>query len=294
MLFREFAIDPSQINDISHLRLIESRFGYEKGCLISAFPSDWLRHAITRLQTQQTTQIDKLTELLRYIAQKSVHKYGRQFAYKNWIESALESNAEKPFHRIIEPSQPRIATHLRSIFDLEDTDFTLTANCNRTATQISEASQELIVDAEKISIVDAYADPSNKGYLKTIIAIASKSRKTQVELVIYSEEDRQSVDFEVRKVSLQGLSDQLSTNIKLTWCFLSDKGTGFIHPRALFTAKGGVNFDRGFQEPSDFAQKAAPNLLSILTKTQLEKFTLDYNYSQINEPLEISHLWQSE
>lgn len=294
MLFKEFAIEPSQINNISELRLIESRFGYEKGCLISAFPSDWLRHAITAIQTQQTTQIDKLTEILRYITQKSLHRYGRQFPNSNWIESALESNAEKPFHRIIEPSAPRISTHLRSLFDLADTDFQLIPECNRTASQMSEVSWELVTGAEKISIVDAYATPTNKGYIKTINAIASCTNKPNVELVIYSEEDQCHDDFEVRKKSLAILKAQLPGNIKLSWCFISDKGTGYIHPRAIFTAKGGINFDRGFQEPSDFDQKNAPNLLTILTKAQLEKFTLDYNYSQINEPLEISFFWQSQ
>ena len=294
MLFREFAIEPSQIKNLSELRFIESRFGYENGCLISAFPSDWLRHAITAIQTEQTTQIDKFTELLRQITQKSLHRYGRQFANKGWIESALESNAEKPFHRIIEPSEPRVTTHLRSLFDLEDTDFQLIPECNRTARQMSEVSWELVTGAEKISIVDAYATPTNKGYIKTINAIAACTKKDHVELVIYSEEDQCHDAFEIRRKTLESLKVQLPKNIKLTWCFLSDNGTGYMHPRALFTAKGGINFDRGFQEPSDVDQKNAPNLLSVLTKVQLEKFTFDYNYNQINQPLEIKQFWQSE
>lgn len=293
MLYREFAIEPTQIKTIADLRLIESRFGFEKGFLISAFPSDWLRHAIAGLQTQQTSQIDKLTDLLRQLVQKSLHRYGRDFTEKLWIESAIRSNKTKPFHRIIESSEPRLQTHFKSLFDLGDDDFQLISECNRTANQISEVSKELIAGAEKISIVDAYASPTNKGYIKTIIAIASCATKANVELVIYSEEDQCNDDFVTRKKSLEKLKSNLPQNINLTWCFLSDNGTGYIHPRALFTSKGGINFDRGFQEPSDFEQKNAPNLLSVLTKAQLEKFTFDYNYSQINKPLEVINLWQS-
>ena len=113
-------------------------------------------------------------------------------------------------------------------------------------------------------------------------------------MVIYSEEDQCHDAFEIRRKTLESLKVQLPKNIKLTWCFLSDNGTGYMHPRALFTAKGGINFDRGFQEPSDVDQKNAPNLLSVLTKVQLEKFTFDYNYNQINQPLEIKQFWQSE
>lgn len=294
MLFREFAIDPSQLKDLKDLRLLESRFGYEKGCLISAFPSDWLRHAIVGLQSnQQNTQIDKLTELLRLIIQKSLHRYGRNFSGANWIDAAVRTNAAKPFHRIIESSKPKLPIHYTNLYELADDDFHLISYCNRTATQISTVSEELLVDAEKVTIIDAYAIPSNVGYIKTLTQIASKTKKSKVEFIVFSEENQQSDSIEDRKKHLISLVKQLPQNINLTWCFISDNGTGYIHPRALFTAKGGIIFDRGFKEPSDIDQKSAPNLISILTKTQLEKFTLDYNHNQINEPLEINHLWHS-
>ena len=261
--------------------------------MISAFPSDWLKFAIIGLQSEQTTQIDKLTDLLRLIVQKSLHRYGRSFSGLKWIDAAVLANSEKPFHRIIESSEPKLPTHFKTIYELGDDDFLITPNCNRTATQISTVCEELLIGAEKITIIDAYAIPSNSGYIKTITQIASKTKKSEVELIVFSEENQQSDNFEDRKVHLNSLAKLLSQNIKLTWCFISDKGTGFIHPRALFTAKGGINLDRGFKEPSDFDQKNAPNLLSILTKSQLEKFTIDYNYNQVNEPLEINHLWHS-
>lgn len=75
---------------------------------------------------------------------------------------------------------------------------------------------------------------------------------------------------------------------------MDDGRTGYIHKRVLFTSKGGINFDRGFSEPRDIDQKNSPNDLTILTRSQLEKFSSDFNYAQITEPLKICHLWQSD
>lgn len=68
MLHLEFAISPSAVNTLSDLTIIQSRFGYAKGALVSQFPKGWFREVIERLNLQNEMQKKKLKknlELLR-------------------------------------------------------------------------------------------------------------------------------------------------------------------------------------------------------------------------------------
>lgn len=293
MLYREFAVEPKHIGFLSDLKLIEARFGYDKGSLISAFPTTWFRDVLVKLQANSNgSQLDKLTDTLKLIKQKSIHTYGRAYAGNSWCDAAITSHRTQPFHRIIDPSLTISDVYRNSLYELIDDDFELIPNCKRLSTEMARVAQELLVQAEKIVIVDPFAKPNIVGYRKTILEMTKLPRGQSVELIIFSEEEKQD-SYEIRKAHLISLSKELPTKIKLTWCFISDNDRGDIHPRVLFTSKGGIKFDRGFQEPNDYDQRNAPNYISVLTRAQLEKFTLDYNYNQLIHPLVINHLWCS-
>lgn len=293
MLYREFAVEPKHIGLLNDLKLIEARFGYDKGCLISAFPKTWFKDVLVKLQANSNgSQLDKLTDTLKLIKQKSIHSYGRTYSGKSWRDAALASHRTLPFHRIIDPSQTISDVYRNSLYELIDDDFELIPNCKRLSTEMARVAQELLVQAEKIVIVDPFAKPNIDGYRKTIIEMSRLPRGQLVELIIFSEEEKQD-SYEIRKAHLISLSKELPKEIKLTWCFISDSDRGDIHPRVLFTSKGGIKFDRGFQEPNDYDQRNAPNYISVLTRAQLEKFTLDYNHNQLTHPLVINHLWSS-
>ncbi|MDP2162003.1 MAG: hypothetical protein Q8K02_16095 [Flavobacterium sp.] len=277
------------------MRLIEARFGYEKGSLISTFPASWFDEVLVRLQASNSaSQIDKLTDLLRQIQVKALHKYGRDYLMDPWLNAANASHATQPFHRILESSKPAPPIHLENLYELKDEDFDLITHCKRTAEEMSKVAAELLKDAEKITLVDPFATPDKIEYEKTLLKMANITTKPHVEFIIFSEEEKQQSNFELRKNKLSSIQEKFSKNIKLTWCFLDDGRTGYIHKRVLFTSKGGINFDRGFSEPRDIDQKNSPNDLTILTRSQLEKFSSDFNYAQITEPLKICHLWQSD
>lgn len=295
MFYREFAIEPKQIRTIGDLRWVESRFGYERGALISTFPGRWVKEVLATLQAEnEDGQLDLLTELLRDIKSRVLHRYAREFSGEDWLSSARLSHQQVPFHRVVEKTVDEPPVWVSNIYNLADEDFELIPHCNRTADSISEVSGALLASAEKVTLVDPYACLTRNEFKRVLLALMGQCCKEKVEFIVFSEEEKKP-DWDQRKAALAAFKAEIPNNITLVWASVSDGGTGNMHARALFTAKGGINFDRGFDEPSELIQKEEINLLNPLSRVQLEDFVKRYNIAQLLAPLELAQpVWKSK
>lgn len=295
MFYKEFAIEPSQIKTIADLRWLEARFGYEKGALVSAFPGRWIRAVLESIKaSNEEGELDVLTELLGDLKSKVLHRYSRNFNGESWVASAQLSHDEKPFHRIIQASQFEPPVWVDSLYKLGEHDFDIIPSCQRSSEAMANIAETLLVNAEKVILVDPYACPTKVGFNKTLLALMEKCNKEAIEFIVFSEEEGKP-DWTLRIKALESLNKQLPQNITLAWASINDGGTGVIHPRALFTAKGGINYDRGFEEPRDNAQREEMNLLNLLSRSHLEDFAKKYNISQPLAPLElVQPVWRSK
>lgn len=295
MFYKEFAIEPSQIKSLQDLRWIEARFGYERGALISFFPGKWVKEVLASLQAANADgQIDLLTELLRDLKARVLHSYSRPYGGENWVAAAKISHQALPFHRVVESTVNEPPVWVSNIYNLADEDFYIIPECKRSAESISLVAEALLSKAEKVTLIDPYACATRNEFKKVLLALMSRCEKDSVEFVVFSEEDNKP-EWSHRKAALDAFKTIIPNNITLIWASISDDGTGRIHPRALFTAKGGINFDRGFEEPSDMARKEEPNLLNPLSRVQLEQFAMTYNLAQLAHPLKpAQELWKSK
>jgi len=295
MLYKEFAIEPNQIRDIGDLRLLEARFGYDKGALISSFPSKWFKAVLASLRAMNDDhRVDSLTDILRDIREKALHRYSRDYDSDNWLTAAKSSHEVKPFHRILESTLSEPPVFIGSLDNLENNDFDLITHCTRTASDMPAVVETLLSGAEKVTLVDPYACVTKSGYKKTLLALMRKCQKPDVTFVVFSKEAGKS-DWASRKIALNTFAQQLPANITIHWCSLDDGGTGFLHNRFIFTAKGGINFDRGFDEPSDRDQKQSRNDLNPLSINHLNEYTQTYNTAQLTAPLTLAQpIWRSK
>lgn len=287
MLHLEFAVAPHEINSLHHLSLIEARMGFEKGALLSRFPNSWFRQVSDHLrQNVEANKVDRCTEKLRQIKNSKLIGLQRDFNGNDWVEAAQNSHKNSPFHRVIEQSLNKPPHLVSSICALGEDDFVFNTQFKRNAQSLAEAAQALLSGAEKITLFDPYLCPTKVSYLNTLNELMSICRKNEVEFHIFSEEDKKP-DWQDRLEALSAFKDKLPANIQLFWYFIDDRGSGFLHSRGLFTAKGGLVYDRGFEEPRDLEQRneftdITPMPINLLTEKaksyntaqQFEKFKL--------------------
>ena len=294
MLHLEFAISPDQIRNMADLNLLEARLGFDKGAVLSGFPDTWFgevsRHLTAALNNQQ---IDRVTEkLLRIRTSRAVY-FGRKYEGETWNEAAATSHQAKPFHRVIDGIRNERPHYVSDWQSLEDGDFAFNTQFNREATSLAGAAKALLMDAEKVTIYDNYICPTRPGDLSTLREIMAVCGKAEVELHVYSK-DYGKPPRQERARLLNQFCQGLPQTIRLFWYWIDDRGSGLLHQRGLFTAKGGLIYDRGFEEPLGRRKQLTPTTIIPMPRALLEDRARLFNPAQLGGGLSlVGTVWQS-
>ena len=293
MLHLEFAIAPSQISSIADLVILESRLGYEKGAVLSRFPKSWFREVLQKLNMElDGSKLDRATEKLRALQSSKLVALGRPFEGNAWIEAAINNHATKPFHLLVEESFNEQPIFISSLVDLGDQDFSFRTSYRREAQSLAVAASALLFGTEKVTIYDPFICATISGYRKVLLELMKICNKPVVEFHIFSEEDKKPA-WELTEQALQSFVRDMPTNIKLFWYCANDHGTGFLHPRGLFTAKGGLVYDRGFVEPNSREQRAEFTDITPMASETLQSKAKSYNASQHEDFELVRAVWCS-
>ncbi|MBE3920727.1 hypothetical protein HJ152_04735 [Vibrio parahaemolyticus] len=280
MLHLEFAIAPNQISSLADLALLESRMGFEKGAVLSRFPSGWFREVSQQLNAGlDGTQLGRATEKLRKLKSKKLIALGRTFEGDAWAEAAISSHTIKPFHRLIEESFNELPIFSSSLMNLEDDDFVFISQYTRDAESLANAAAALLLGAEKVTIYDPYICATKPGCCKTLLELMRLCQKEEIEFHIFSKEDPRKPAWITTVQALDAFKLTIPENIKMFWYCADDQGSGFLHSRGLFTAKGGLVYDRGFEEPNDRAQRTELTDITPMPNDMLQAKAISFNTS---------------
>ncbi|EPD5884536.1 hypothetical protein ACSCBX_001333 [Vibrio cholerae] len=294
MLHLEFAVAPSQINSLMDLVILEARMGYEKGAVLSRFPKAWFREVSQQLNAElDGTKLDRATEKLRTLQLSKLVSFGRSFDGEGWVEAARNSHDAKLFHRLVEDSFDDRPVFVPSLIDLEDADFAYVSFYTREAESLASAASGLLFGAEKVTIYDPYICATNAGSRKTLLELMKLCKKGEVEFHVFSEEDKKPA-WDLTEQALVEFKDVMPENTKLYWYCADDQGSGFLHSRGLFTAKGGLIYDRGFSEPSGIEQRQELTEIIPMPIDVLQAKAKSYNTSLQYENFELVRgVWSS-
>jgi hypothetical protein len=294
MLHLEFAVAPSQISSLMDLVILEARMGYEKGAVLSRFPRAWFREVSQQLSAELNgTKLDRATEKLRALQSSKLVSFGRTFDGEGWVEAARNSHDAKLFHRLVEASFDDRPVFVPSLIDLEDADFEYVSLYTREAESLASAASGLLFGAEKVTIYDPYICATKPGSRKTLLELMKLCEKGEVEFHVFSEEDGKPA-WERTEQALVEFRDTMPENAKLYWYCADDQGSGFLHSRGLFTAKGGLIYDRGFSEPGAVDQIQELTEITPMPTDLLQAKAKSYNTSLQYENFELVRgVWSS-
>jgi hypothetical protein len=294
MLHLEFAISPDQIRNMADLNLLEARLGFDKGAVLSRFPKNWFKEVSDRLNAALNgQQLDRATEKLRRIKESRLVSFNRPYAGAAWHQAATTSHQTQPFHRVVDGVTDNRPHYISDWQNLEDGDFAFNTQFNREATSLARAAKALLMDAEKVTIYDNYICPTRPGCLTTLLEVMSLCLKADVEVHIFSEEAGKRARAE-RDQQLAQFIARLPAHIRLFWYWLDDAGNGVLHPRGLFTGKGGLIYDKGFEEPHDFEQRRALTPIIPMPWNELESQSRRFNPAHLGIGLSfVGPIWQS-
>ncbi|PJE78567.1 hypothetical protein CI610_02497 [invertebrate metagenome] len=120
-------------------------------------------------------------------------------------------------------------------------------------------------------------------------------KKDHVRFYVFAEEDKKSDWENSRLIAIKEFQSTIPDNIELNWGCVSDNHSGFLHERVLFTGKGGIRYDRGFEEPNDIGQRETPTKVSPVSSKALIQNSEDYNKTQSSKNVVlVRKIWSSK
>ncbi|NLU99235.1 hypothetical protein B6N13_14210 [Marinomonas sp. UCMA 3892] len=276
MLHLEFAVSPEQVRSIHDINLLEARFGFHKGALISLFPKKWIKSCLDSLtgnEIERKQFVEKITANKDILLSNFGRNYG---AYQDWSEAAWVSHSERSFHKLIDRNMRENNIYLDSIQSIADNDMSYSTMFPRCADSLALAARALLLNAEKVTLYDPYFDISNNGCKKTLKAMMEICQKPDVEFHIYAKEGKLSA-WRIMQPAFESFMVNMINERKLFFYSVDDNGSGFMHDRGLFTVKGGLIYDRGFLEPHDHTQREELTNIIPMPISMLEAKSKSFN-----------------
>lgn len=258
-MYRIYALEPDCYVEWGGVGLLHDAFGFDKGRLVSRFPSDWLTLVKQRIQGMPHGLKMKDAEIrLQQMRRRLIPEHDRSYdRSKVWIENATHSHSQRNFACVICRQQSGMDSSCLGVDELSETDERWRSKhdevVDRTPTNISKAASLLIDRSREILFVDPYFMQGQKNLsrwsdsLQSFYSIISASQvpKSRVEYHVRVESDISAIDFAQKcktELSASGFLPNPSLKI-LRWYEVLSKDA--MHARYILTDVGGLRYDAG-------------------------------------------------
>lgn len=295
-MFHEYAVEPQAIGSSwDTFRYVIEKFGFDKGRLISQFPSYWLRSVYQSTGSLPPMQKKRIEVALNQAKKNKIVRFDRPYddSTEGWLENALTEHLRKPFHAIIAAANPKSLEAVVSTDDLDEYHalMVIPHECAvpRDVDSISAALQNLLHFGSRIVFVDPFFDPYNARYKRLLFRCMSIVRDLNSNAVCevhYRYKDGKPTNVELERDAARIFSNIIPEGMVLTvWCWKEKDGGEDFHARYLLTEKGGVRIDAGF-EPVGSHQTTDMALMDFdLSQTRLKALARDSNIYDLVDPV---------
>lgn len=291
----EYAVDPALLNNWKDFRFFTGLFGWDKGRLISRYPSKWKKRvyeALTHCGELERARIEIQLKTVEMGA-KLLPRSCTENKGDDWLTNALREHADsgRPFHAILAEENPSDCDDVLVGEGVDDAHPRLqVANgvTPRNAKNYASASTLLLRSAGQVVLVDPHVSPGEtrfKDPLKAMLQLAfdplNPDKPAKVTLVTGRKKD-QAIDHRLGQLT-GGLPRLIPAGKSLAIYIVEQQAGGEkLHNRYVLSEHAGIDFGIGL----DVADaKGETDDLSRLTTGQ--HATRWEQYSSVNEHFKV-------
>jgi len=279
-----YAIDPQSPEDLKDIQAMFNQFGFQHGRFIANVPSDWallLREHLSNLEGFDRSRLSRIMDLHR----DSLFNLKMDFRKsKSWVENANEILAcERSIAKILasEPNKYGFDSLRKFLWDDNVDNESRGAHIPTTIDAYRKAVFPLLQHSAEIHLVDPYFQlrksldihKGREAVLRGFLLDAEQSSRCEFFKIHFMYEGHLS------RLSKTNLEEQIEDDLnkicqdininRLQVDFSFSEKSG--HGRYIFSIKGGLQFDRGF-EPL----KNETNHVHWLSKSELQPIFKKY------------------
>lgn len=253
-----FAADPAACLSSSDLRFLLSHFGPHAGRYLADYPATWASDIALRCEAMGPVEGERAKVLIRRAYEKAALLRKASIPWKEgdgWLENFRRVLKERPgeFERGIVAGESD-GSDVVSMNDLELSP-TADESIEAVAGEYVRVSRTLLLLSPELTFVDPYLNPcknDRQDVISAMLRSAAKGKCRRVTCWARGSEivsEKRHTWEEVRAALERVLSSACWPSDREFRYLLVDDATcrSKMHPRYLFSIKGGIRFDQGFQ-----------------------------------------------
>lgn len=270
-----YAIDPGAPQDLRDLKLLAELFGFSHGRFIAEYPAEWPLILQGKFKTLRPIDQSRASVLLEKFLSNTLPVEGRYLRGKDWLSNVLDfQSKEHKFKKIVTANEVYDLPTLSQVLYEDELPDSRGEHIKPTINSYRFAIAPLFTVSTEIHIQDMYfflEDGGKKLYrqwdvLHMLINLATQSARCKT-LIFHLNQEKFTTSFlESRLEDCFNLALENSNNntLEIQYTLENKKIT---HGRYIFSIKGGLQFDHGFD--TDIKTQDKLNHVHWLSKNEL-------------------------
>lgn len=245
-----YAIDPSAPEDLKDLKMLSELFGFSQGRFIAKYPDDWVTFLKNNVGQLGSIDQSRASVLLKRFHENSLPVSGTYFRGKDWLSNAVNlQDKQSKFTRIVTTPNNKNLPSLGNFLYEEDLPDSHGEHIGRDINSYRKSIAPLFQSSTEIHVQDMFFYFYSNGVKQNRIWEVARMicdlaiTHERCEKLVFHLNQEGSETQRLDESFLQIREESNSRILKIVYT-LEDKKLS--HGRYIFSIKGGLQFDHGF------------------------------------------------
>ena len=265
-----YAIDPSAPEDLKDLNMLSELFGFSQGRFIAKYPDDWVAFLKNKVGQMSSIDQSRASVLLQRFHEKSLPVSGTYFRGRDWLSNAVNlQDQQRKFTRIVTTPNNENLPSLGNFLYKEDVPDSRGEHIGCDIYSYRKSIAPLFQSSTEIHVQDMffyfYSNGKKQHRIWEVARMICDLAIThgRCEKLFFHLNQEGSETQRLDESFLQIKEESKSQILKIVYT-LEDKKSS--HGRYIFSIKGGLQFDHGFNTAYS---REKTNHVHWMSKTEL-------------------------
>lgn len=241
----KYAVEPFVFRGCMEFQYVMEKFGIDQGRFLAEYPRKWRRMLFENIASLPDIERLRVKRVLEW-ADRNGATLRAGLPYdddKSWVENALDKKVKGSFAEVIAREGEGVAT-------LHDIDEELLSDGRgtrvmATAENLVEMAIPLLQCSMEVFLIDPYISLGKPKYLKFFRALLASQYARDTAFIFFSKDKEFSFKGSPEQVALIELLPHMQPGSSARFVSLDDCSK--MHARYMFSIKGAISYDKGFQ-----------------------------------------------